>query len=340
MTEHAMSRRLFLEGTVMLAACTAVRAYALNQQVTPRMRVILDNDFSGDPDGLFQAAHHLLSPSVDIPFIIGSHIHKKDFLDPSNAQAEHAVQMVRRLYGAIELKREPPVLAGRESAGSDAVGESEAARRIVAEAMRDDTRLPLYYAAGAGLTDLAEALRIEPRIAPRIRLVWIGGMEYTELVSNQTQPSHLEYNATIDIPAVQSIFAQPDLDIWQVPRDCYRSMIISLSELETRLQPSGELGKFLLGEIRRVQSAIDDNLGETYILGDSPLVTLTALQSSFEADSSSSSYVYRTRPRISNDLKYLHQGEGKPIRVYQQIDRRVTFEDMFMKFNISGRHSA
>ena len=34
--------------------------------VTARMRVIVDNDFGGDPDGLFQLTHLLLSPSVEI----------------------------------------------------------------------------------------------------------------------------------------------------------------------------------------------------------------------------------------------------------------------------------
>ena len=31
----------------------------------PRYRVISDNDYSGDPDGLFQLVHHLLSPSLE-----------------------------------------------------------------------------------------------------------------------------------------------------------------------------------------------------------------------------------------------------------------------------------
>jgi len=38
----------------------------------PACRVVIDNDFAGDPDGLFQLAHHLLSPSVDIRAIIAS----------------------------------------------------------------------------------------------------------------------------------------------------------------------------------------------------------------------------------------------------------------------------
>jgi pyrroline-5-carboxylate reductase len=32
--------------------------------IAPRIRVIVDNDFAGDPDGLFQLAHQVLSPSA------------------------------------------------------------------------------------------------------------------------------------------------------------------------------------------------------------------------------------------------------------------------------------
>jgi hypothetical protein len=37
---------------------------AQSSEIKPRMRVIVDNDFSGDPDGLFQMAHLLLSPRL------------------------------------------------------------------------------------------------------------------------------------------------------------------------------------------------------------------------------------------------------------------------------------
>ena len=50
----------------------------------PRMRVMVDNDFGGDPDGLFQLVHQILSPSVEIRGIIGSHLKPGDFFDPSS----------------------------------------------------------------------------------------------------------------------------------------------------------------------------------------------------------------------------------------------------------------
>lgn len=39
-------------------------------QPGPRLRVIIDNDFSGDPDDLYQVAHHVLAPSVEVRAII------------------------------------------------------------------------------------------------------------------------------------------------------------------------------------------------------------------------------------------------------------------------------
>lgn len=51
----------------------------MNEKVKPRIRVIIDNDFGDAPDGLFQLAHHLLSPSVEISVIIGSHHYEGGF---------------------------------------------------------------------------------------------------------------------------------------------------------------------------------------------------------------------------------------------------------------------
>ena len=135
--------------------------------MTARCRVIIDNDFSGDPDDLFQLAHHALSPSVEIPFVIGSHLAPGDPFDPSDRQAQNAAAVARELLGLIGA--DIPVIAGSETGLDDPATPKPgpAVDAIIREAMRDDTDLPLYLALGAGLTELAGALLIEPRIAER-----------------------------------------------------------------------------------------------------------------------------------------------------------------------------
>lgn len=337
MTSRSVSRRTFLCAG-LAAAALGLPGPAEALAAVPRQRVILDNDFSGDPDGLFQLAHHLASPSVEIPFVIGSHIHAGDFLDRSTRQPENAVATVRALYATMRLDRPPPVVPGHNGGLTQQApaAPTDAAHRIIAEALRTDTRLPLYYAAGAGLTDLAAALMLEPRIGRRLKLVWIGGMEHPDLLPGVPARHDLEYNLTIDLPAAQWIFNHADVEIWQVPRNVYRQLIISHAELDAGLRAAGKLGTFLVQQLERVAALMNGGLGETYILGDSPLVTLTALQSSFEPDSASSAYVVRPTPRIADDGRYVPAPDGRPMRVYQTIDTRLTFADMFAKYARAG----
>jgi hypothetical protein len=73
------------------------------------------------------------------------------------------------------------------------------------------------------------------------------------------------------------------------------------------------------------------NLGEIYITGDSPLVLLTALQSSFEPDPSSSQYVLRPSPLINDQGLYEVNTSGRNIRVYTALDVHLLFEDFYSK---------
>jgi purine nucleosidase len=309
--------------------------------VTPRARVIIDNDFSGDPDDLFQTAHHLLCPSVEIPFIVASHLSVGDPWDPSTTQASNATERVNELLGVMGMGGKVRVLTGSELAIIDmkTPQRTAAAEAIVAEAMRDDKR-PLYYAAGAGLTDLASAWLIEPRVAERLTLVWIGGLEHPDLALPPPGSTGPEYNLRIDITAGQVIFNDSAIPIWQVPRNVYRQMLFTHAEMEAEVRPMGPLGAYLTDSIERVMSwtgQVGFNIGDTYALGDSPLVTLTALQSSFEADPSSSHYVVRPAPRLDAEGRYVPRADGRPIRVCTQIDTRLTFGDMLARLRLFAR---
>src|SRR5689334_24915772 len=77
--------------------------------VKPRMRVIIDNDFGGDPDGLFELVQHLLSPSVEIRAIIGSHLKPADPWDPSKETATHAKQKIEEVLSIMNMPNAYPV---------------------------------------------------------------------------------------------------------------------------------------------------------------------------------------------------------------------------------------
>jgi inosine-uridine nucleoside N-ribohydrolase len=301
-----------------------------------RFRVISDNDYAGDPDGLYQLAHHLLSPSVDVRAVIGSHLAVDDPFDDSGRSAANGAAAASTVLELLDLVDDVPVLAGSElplSSRSDPQP-SAAAELIVAEAIRTDTDLPLFVVLGAGLTELASAYLMEPAIADRLTAVWIGGPEYLELGA-VPPPGALavEYNLNIDLLAGQVVFESP-IPLWQVPRNAYRECIASMSELLLRVEPRGELGAHLyrtLIDVMELVAPHGQNMGEAYVLGDSPLVLLTALQTGFEADPASSRYALLPRPRIAADGSYLANPDGHPVRVYSGLDVRGMLEDLYAK---------
>ena len=80
------------------------------------------------------------------------------------------------------------------------------------------------------------------------------------------------------------------------------------------------------------------NVGEVYIVGDSPLVLLTALQSSFEPDPSSSFYVLRPSPLINNLGIYEVNHKGRNIRVYKQLDVQLLLDDLYSKLQLFNQN--
>jgi purine nucleosidase len=314
------------------------KPYALfpDSLVKPRMRVIIDNDFGGDPDGLFELVHHLLSPSVEIRAIIGSHLKPGDGFDPSKETATHAKQKIEEVLGIMKLSNQYPVYPGSNSPleNDSTPQRSDAANAIIKEAMRDDTKLPLYVVCGAGLTDLASAYLLEPEIASRLTLIWIGGPEYTDLAPPPPRYTSLEYNLGIDIKAGQVIFNKSGIPLWQVPRSSYRQVIMPYSCLLLKVKTQGKIGEYLTANLERIMKMgikYNFNVGEIYIVGDSPLVLLTALQSSFEPDPSSSKYVLRPSPLINNQGLYEINNSGRNIRIYTQLDVQLLLDDLYSK---------
>lgn len=87
-------------------------------------------------------------------------------------------------------------------------------------------------------------------------------------------------------------------------------------------------------------SLLDSHIGpdkpaECYVLGDSPLVLISALQSNWERDACSSGYSFQLRPTVNDKGEY-HFGDTKrsAVKVFDRLDTYLMFEDMFAKLNL------
>ncbi|CDO38895.1 nucleoside hydrolase [Novosphingobium sp. KN65.2] len=211
------------------------------------------------------------------------------------------------------------------------------------EAMREDTEVPLFFAAGASLTELALAWLAEPKIDRRLKLVWIGGREHPGLAYPPPGPDEAEFNFAVDALAAQIIFNESDIEIWQVPRDVYRQVLYSMAELN-ELAMTRPLARYLKRDIDNMEAALAKIPGfpsrpsnEVYVLGDSPLVTLTALMTPIQPDPASSHYRLMPTPRLTADGHYEDNPGGRPMRVYTAVDTSLTIRDMVAKFRARPR---
>lgn len=241
------------------------------------------------------------------------------------------------------MKGKVKVVPGAESGLTSTTTpiESEGARTIVAEARQCTPEKPLYILCGASLKNVACAHLMDPSIDDKVIVVWIGGQEYTGIGSYPPPGySKVEYNLNLSIPSGQVVFNQSKMRIWQVPRDVYRQCLYGLDEVKTKIAPYGKIGKYLLEQLQNTVNVCEKYgipMGECYILGDSPLVLLTALQSGFEADPSSSQYQYVSCPAINADGSYGLNHQGRMIRVYTHIDSRLMFGDLEAKMQLLGK---
>jgi hypothetical protein len=283
-----------------------------------------------------QLAHELLSPSTESVAVIATHLRVGDGWANSDDTVGEGVKAAQKIVELCGLTGQVPVLRGALPPLPDrkTPQRSEGVDAIIREAMRDDTDVPLFVVCGASLTEVASAWLIEPRIAERMTLVWIGGHEHEGLAEAPVGGTDMEYNLHIDPIAGQVVFNDSNLKVWQFARDSYRQVLASRAELYIRLRPHGALGLHLYNSLGQVADMVADvglNVGEVYILGDSPLVLATALQSSFQPDLSSSQWVTRPCPNILDTGLYEENPDGRPIRVFTRIDNRVLLEDLYAK---------
>lgn len=270
-------------------------------RLAEQCRVIVDNDWAGDPDGLVALAHHLLSPTNRVVAVTSSFLNPV-FGEVGSTAARGAV-LAQELVDLVGGTARPLVHTGAERALG---GGSSASAAIVDEARRDDD-LPLFLVCAGPLTNVAAALEEAPDIAARLTLVWVGGA---------LTDGAAEYNRDTDPAAAELVLGRPDLDIWQFPLETYRRCAYSVAELEQDLAGSGAIGRWLW--IRFLELPLPDwiRLGGVWPLGDSPPVLVTAL-----SDESST----WTESRAGDAVR----------RVYTDVDTRLLFGDLLARLRMS-----
>ncbi|ALK99320.2 MULTISPECIES: nucleoside hydrolase [unclassified Massilia] len=313
-----MKRRTFLSGIAALPASAAL-GQTFGQTIgsivqRPSSRVIVDNDFSGDPDSLIALTHQLLTPKARTVLVTTSAVApglaSMAGLDAGQSPMA-ATRLVSELMDRLRLAHRPALVGGRQAFGAGKDSDNAAARAIVAEALRDDP-LPLVLTCGGPLTNVAAALRLEPRIAKRLKLVWIGGTAATD--------APVEYNLATDIAAARYVLEESKVEVWQVAQEEYMRFQLSVAELTGGFRTISPVAEWLYSQYLHLPPFVE--LGGSIGFGDSAMVSLTAF--GFDA----TPHTLRRARKILDDGRYGAEIDGSSIRMVHGFDVRLNLSDL------------
>lgn len=286
--------------------------FDVNYPAEAKQRVIINTDAKNEADDQYAIVHAILTPSFDLHGIIPAHFGTGK--SATSLQDSHdETMLLLRLMG---LENDVRVEDGATHAMPDESTpvDSPGARLIIEEAMKDDDR-PLHIAFYGPVTDISSALLMEPAIENRnIRVIWIGGGAWPN--------GGREYNLSNDIHAA-NVLMKSNLELWQVPRSTYRTMGVTYAELIEKVYPQGEIGKYLVEQLLEHNAATRPHM-EYRSLGDSPCIGIIL-------DPECGAFSWRPAPTFDQQMHYIHDGQYRPIRVYENVNTRFIHEDFFAK---------
>lgn len=285
-----------------------------------KIRVIIDTDAKNEADDQFAIVHALLTPKFKVQGLVATHFGERRTAE-SMEESYAECKKILRLMGMEE--KYPVYRSAKRAMKSETEYEySEGADFIVQEALKEDDSKLFVVVLGA-ITNVAAAYQRHPEIAGKFTCIWIGGGVY----SNGCE----EFNLSNDVVAA-NVIMKSDIELWQVPMNVYSMMLVTFAELQEKVYPCGELGKYLFEQLLEFRDYIAETYDwwqrdESWILGDSPVIGLML-------DPHDYSYTMREAPHINEDFTYSFDGTGRKIRVYDRIDHRFILEDFFAKIKM------
>ncbi|MDL2206809.1 nucleoside hydrolase [Eubacteriales bacterium OttesenSCG-928-N13] len=278
--------------------------------------MVLDTDTYNEVDDQFALAYALLSPETlnvqaiyAAPFLNTRSTSAADGMEKSHAE-------ILRLLDV--MNRDLPVFKGSTGflPASDTPVDSPAARDLVqrALAMPDDELL--YVVAIGAITNVASALLMEPRIAHKIVIVWLGG-------NAPGYPSAKEFNLDQDKHAARVVF-DCGAPLTLIP--CFgvtSHLLASVPELQAHIGGKNTLCDALIELFAAYEHSHPNWSKEIWDIG--------AIAYLIQPDWMPSILMHS--PLITDDAHWGHDETRHLIRIAYFCKRNMVFDDLYQKLS-------
>jgi purine nucleosidase len=300
---------------VWLSHLTAEQRAARLEPPHGPLSMVLDTDTYNEIDDQFALTYALLSPNLSLEAVYAAPFYNDRSSGPGDGM-EKSYQEILRVMERLGMAGAAPAYRG-SAAFLPADGrpvDSPAARDLIARAMAPRSA-PLYVAAIGAITNVTSALLLEPAIADRIVVVWLGGHP-------PYWPTTREFNLQGDVLAAQVLF-DCGVPLVQVPcKNVAEHLRTTLPEMAAYVRGQGAIGDYLY---QIFEDYHDDHFAYSKVIWD---ISTVAYLNHPEWVPSALFPV----PVLRNDLTWgpvdttRHQ-----VRIATDVDRDAVFGDIFRK---------
>ena len=168
---------------------------------TGNIDCVLDTDTYNEIDDQYALSLMIKSPKLNLRAIYAAPFFNTHSTSPEDGMERSYDEILKLLTLMGKEDRKADVFKGSRTYLPDEKTpvDSPAARHLCELAMTYSVEKPLYVVAIGAITNVASALLLEPRIADRIVLVWLGG-------HFDTWPDTREFNLFQDVAGARLVF--------------------------------------------------------------------------------------------------------------------------------------
>ena len=190
--------------------------------------------------------------------------------------------------------------------------ENDAVNKIIEIALKNNKT----YILGIGaITNIALAIKKEPKIIDRIEVIWLGGNELN-------YKDNLEYNFRQDIKAVKIVF-DSKVKLTILPcKNVVSKLRININTLKNNLENKSNICNYL---IRRFYNDGYHGIQEERVIWDIAVIAYMINKNWFESKSISC-------PNIKEDTSYEITNNRHNVTFVTKLDKDKIYKDLFKKF--------
>lgn len=209
-------------------------------------RVWLDADTANEIDDLYALTRALTAPGLDVAGLSSAQWKSSPLAEGNTLEASQLLnEALLGLLGKSSIPAHRGSIVPLYWWGRDRTAYSGAAYHLMLEARKAQPAAKLTVVALGALTNVASALMMDPSIAARIRLYWLGA-EVRDGVWDKS-----EFNCLNDIHALNEVLNAKDLELHVMPTTVARHLTFDYEDTAPRLRGRGRLAEFLLDRWER-----------------------------------------------------------------------------------------